>query len=60
MRTFTSRKEAAEFVKFKSKIKTSISTIMKAISKACTGKQNSAYGYRWRNIKTYDRETSSQ
>ncbi len=47
LRTFNSSKEAAEFVKLKSKSKTSISSIMKFISGVCIGVQNTAYGHRW-------------
>jgi hypothetical protein len=46
LRTFNSRREAAEFVKRKN-IKSAISTIMKGISAVCTGKRNTTYGYRW-------------
>jgi hypothetical protein len=57
LRTFNSRKEVAEFIKSKTKTKTSISRIISFIYKVCTGKINTAYGYRWgyednfRNLK---------
>nr|QBK85292.1 MAG: HNH endonuclease [Iridovirus LCIVAC01] len=42
LRTFNSLKEVAEFVKPKN-----IKSVMVNISRACTGVQNIAYGYRW-------------
>jgi hypothetical protein len=48
LRTFNSSKEVAEFLKLKCKTKASISSIITVISKVCRGKQNTAYGYRWK------------
>ncbi len=45
LHTFNSLREAAEFVKPKSR--GVISTIIKKISMACTGVYNTAYGYKW-------------
>ncbi len=45
LRTFNNMRQVAESVKFKSK--GTIFSIMTYISMACTGVQNTAYGYRW-------------
>ncbi len=47
LRTFNNCREAAEFVKFKSKTKTSIFSITNNIYRACRGERETAYRYRW-------------
>nr|QBK85255.1 MAG: HNH endonuclease [Iridovirus LCIVAC01] len=51
LRTFNNSKEAAEFVKLESKTKATISSILKNISGVCIGVKNTAYGYRWGQVR---------